>query len=82
MKALEVLKTAAMKADIPLTHIGVELGMSRQYVHTSLGRNSTPKADTLARMLGVCGYALCAVPLDSVPVDALVIEADTRDDSE
>lgn len=36
-------------------------------------RGSTPKADTLAAMLGVCSYSLAAIPNADVPETALVI---------
>lgn len=75
MKAYDVVKAAAKSAGVPTTHIGTALGKSSSYVANGASRGSTPQADTLAAMLGVCGYALCAVPVGEVPPGALVVDA-------
>lgn len=75
MDSLEALKAAAAAAGVPVTHIGRAMGKRDNYVSNAATRGSTPKADTLARMLGVCGWALVAVPSDEIPAGALVIDA-------
>lgn len=74
MKASDTIKKAAENAGYSLRGVSQALGKSPNYIASSVGRGSTMQADTLAGALGVCGYALAAVPLDSVPPDALVID--------
>lgn len=73
MDAMEVLKAAAERSGVPITHIGRTKGFADNYVNKSLYRGSIPKTDTMAWMLEVCGYSLCAVPNDLVTDDMLVI---------
>lgn len=75
MDAMQAVKTAANNAGVPITHIGVSMGKARTYANTAISKGATPQADTLAKMLGVCGYALCAVPDDEIPEHAIVIDA-------
>ena len=74
MYAMDAVKEAAGNAGISLYRVSLDMGKSRQYVNSVITRGSTPQADTLARMLDVCGYKLVAVPGDNVPSDALVID--------
>ena len=79
MKAYEAVRAAAKSSGVPITHIGPALGKSSVYVNNGASRGSVPKADTLASMLGVCGYVLAAMPAEDVPPCALVIDpADTK----
>lgn len=78
MRAYEALRSAAKHAGVPLTHIGPAMGKPAPYVNTGMSRGSTPKADTLAAMLDVCGYSLAAVPHADVPDTALVIDPAER----
>ena len=73
MDAIDVVKAAANTTGVPLSSIGRKMGNSDNFVAKTAGRGSTPRADTLARMLAVCGYSLCAVPSDQVTSDMLVI---------
>lgn len=73
MHANDVLKQAAATAGVPITHIGPALGKAPNYVNNSTSRSSTPRCDTMAAMLGVCGYALVAVPREDVPDTAIEI---------
>lgn len=73
MDAMNALKEAANNAGVPLSHIGRKMGLADNYVNKTIGRGSTPKADTLARMLETCGYALCAIPANKIPKNALQI---------
>lgn len=43
------------------------LGKVPNYVNNSTSPCSTPRCDTMAAMLGVCSYALCAIPREDVP---------------
>lgn len=74
MDAMSVVKEAARVAGVPTTHIGPALGKAAPYVANSASRGSTPRCDTEAAMLAVCGYALAAVPLADLPPSALVID--------
>lgn len=74
MKAYDALKEAARRSGVPLTHIGPALGKTSPYVNNGIARGSTPKADTLAAMLGACGYSLAALPKGTEPDGALLID--------
>lgn len=80
MKAIEAVKQAAKEAGIPLYRVGLDMGMSKQYMSATVTRGSTPKADTLARMLETCDYTLCAVPNELVTDSMLVIDGDASAD--
>lgn len=74
MDSKEALKEAAKNAGMTLRSVSLAMGKSENLLASTLNRGSTPRVDTVAGALGVCGYALAAVPLDSVPPDALVID--------
>lgn len=76
MQAVEVIKLAAKSAGIPIYRIGLEMGKTKQYMSGLIARGSTPKVDTMARMLDVCGYGLFAIPHDEEPPCAIQITAD------
>ena len=54
------------------------MGKTAPYVANSAARGSTPKCDTAAAMLAVCGYALAAVPVSDLPPSAIVIDPPGR----
>lgn len=74
MNTDEVMRTVADKAGMPLYQVSRAMGRNDNFISATLGRGSTPKADTLAAMLGVCGYSLAAIPHADVPDTALVID--------
>lgn len=75
MNALDALVIAAHESWTPLTHIGMEMGKSRQYVHSALRKKNNVQCNNLAKMLDICGYALYAIPKDcDVPESALLID--------
>ena len=76
MYAIDALKIAASNKGISLGNIGIAMGKSRQYVTNNATRKSTPKADTLAKMLDVCGYGLYAIPYGDEPDTAIQITDD------
>ena len=78
MQAIDAVKAAAAAAGVPTTHIGPAMGKATTYVATSSAKGTTPRADTLAAMLDVCGYVLAAVPADDVPPSAIVIDPPAR----
>jgi len=75
MDAMSALKQAANSTNTPLMHIGRKMGVADNYVNKTIARGSTPKADTLARMLNACGYGLFACPLDKQPKNGIEITA-------
>lgn len=79
MDAIETVRGTAAAVGKPITHIGIELGRRPNYVNGVMSRGSTPQADTLAAMLGVCGYALAAVPVDDLPASALAVQLDAAE---
>ena len=74
MNALNAVITAAERSGVKTTEIGPKMGKSYSYIAASVSRNSVPKADSIAAMLNVCGYVLCAVPKGKVPKSAIVID--------
>lgn len=74
MYAIDVLKCAASAANVPITHIGQAIDKRPNYVSAIATRGSNPQCDTMASMLRVCGYELCAVPREAVTAEMLVID--------
>ena len=74
MKAYEAVKRAAELAGVSLAKASRSLDKPDNYISNGAARGSTPKADTLAAMLGACGYVLAAVPAEDVPASALVVD--------
>lgn len=75
MDAFSVVVECAKREGIPVTHIGPALGFNRAYVSAGVNRGGAPRADTLARMLDVCGYELCAVPKSRIDAEMIPIDA-------
>lgn len=75
MDAYSAVKQAAAKSGVTLSQIGVAIGNSANFVSNSAQRGGSPRCDTMARMLAVCGYSLVAVPSPDVPPSALAIDA-------
>lgn len=59
---------------MPISNIGPAMGKSRQYFHSLSGNNSTPRCDTMATMLDLFGYGLCAMPYEEIPEGAIRLE--------
>ena len=76
MYAMDVLKAVAVKTNMSLYRISVDIGKTRQYANSIISRGSIPRCDTMAKMLEVCGYGLYAMPYEDAPNDALQITAD------
>ena len=75
MKALDVIRVVISETNTPTTSIGPALGKNKTYINTAFAKGRTPRCDTLAKILGVCGYALYAVPKDAeMPDLALLVE--------
>lgn len=74
MEAFEALRIASDKAGIPDYKIGPSMGKPASYVSNGRARGSSPQCNTMAAMLGVCGYRLAAIPSEDVPESALVID--------
>ena len=74
MNTPNLIRQAVSQADISMISASRAMGKNDNYFASVVARGSTPKADTLAAMLDVCGYSLAAVPNASLPDDALVID--------
>lgn len=74
MHVYQAIRTAAKRSGMSLIEIGPKLGHGKAYVSALITTGRTPKVDTLARILGACGYELCAVPRGKAPESALTIE--------
>lgn len=74
MNTPDLIRDAVSKAGISMISASRAMGKNDNYFASVVARGSTPKADTLAAMLGVCGYSLAAIPHADVPGTALVID--------
>lgn len=75
MNTKDVLKHAADEAGMSMIAVSKAMGRNDNYMSVTMSRGSTPKADTLAAMLDVCGYDLAAVPRScGLPDGSLVID--------
>ncbi len=73
MKPLDLTLEIISRADKAESRAGVEAGMTKGYIGSLKTQGKQPSLDAMMRLLGVCGYALCAVPRDEIPPNALVI---------
>ena len=73
MNAMNVIKNVANATNTPLMKIGREMGIADNYVNKTIARGSVPRCDTMARMLNVCNYALCAVPKNKIDNDYMLV---------
>lgn len=78
MHANDTLRQATAAAGVPITHIGPVLDKVPTYANNSSSHGSTPRCETMAAMLSVCGYAPCAVPCADAPETAIEIGGDGR----
>ena len=74
MYAMDAVRACASKCGKSLYRVSLDMGKSRQYVNSVITQGSTPKADTLARMLDVCGYELVALPKGDRPKTGIKID--------
>ena len=75
MRALDIIRVVMAETKTPPTSIGPALGKNRTYINSALANERTPRCDTMAKILGVCGYSLYAVPKDAeMPDLALLVE--------
>lgn len=74
MKAADAIRKVVDASGVPITHIGPTLGLSLPYVNVISRKSASPRSDTLSKILGVCGYKLCAVPENAVTEDMVVID--------
>ena len=82
MKFIDLLYEVASKTGTPVTKIGLGIGTGREYVSRMKRNGTDPSTSNAARMLGVCGWKLVAVPEDDVPESALVISPVMATDEE
>ena len=75
MDAYSAVVECAKREGVPVTHIGPAMGKNRAYVSGGVNQGGAPRADTLAKMLEICGYALCAVPKSLVDESMVRIDA-------
>lgn len=75
MEAINAVKEAARRSGTSLIQIGPAMGKSASYVSVKATKGNSPQANTLAAMLGACGWSLVAVPRGSEPADGVVIDS-------
>ena len=81
MKAMQALRHISRITNMSFYSISLGIGKSRQYVSNVATRDTTPSASNYAKMLEVCGYALCAVPADKIPSYAIIIDDNDENDA-
>lgn len=74
MDAMLAVREIANSRGVALRRIGITMGKSGQYVNVLISQGSSPRCNTMSKMLDVCDYALCAIPKDKVPEDAIIID--------
>lgn len=74
MDVYSAIRTAAKRSRTPLIEIGPRMGHGKAYVSALMSKGGAPRYDTLAEVLGACGYSLCAVPRGKVPKSAIEID--------
>jgi len=75
MYAMDAIGEVLKREHISARNVGRLMGMGDNYVARIMNRGSVPRCDTMARMLNVCGYELCAVPRERVTPEMLAITA-------
>lgn len=76
MHVYQAIRTAAKRSGVSLIDIGPAMGHNKAYVSSMISTGRRPVYSTLARVLGACGYSLCAVPRGKEPKSAIVIDPD------
>lgn len=79
MQYYDALKRAGDNAGVSMADVGRAIGKAASYVSGARARGSVPSVANAAAMLGVCGYALAAVPIDQLPDSALVLDVPPAD---
>lgn len=74
MEVYDAVARAATSAGMSLAGLSRALGKPDSYIAGGRSRGSAPRSDTLAAMLGACGYSLVAMPSADVPPGAIVID--------
>lgn len=78
MQFYDIVTEAAAAKGITEDRIGIEMGHSSSYISAAKYRGSLPKVDNAARILDVCGYALCAVPRGHEPESSMTLDVPER----
>ncbi len=73
MDALEAIKNVSISSGKTYATISKSLGKNRGYINTMYTNDTIPNTETLISILGVCDYALCAIPKEKITDDMLVI---------
>ena len=74
MNFYEAIYKIAREDKKSVNDIGTSIGKTDRYVTSGKSRKSNPVVTNAAKMLNVCGYALCAVKRDEVTDSMLEID--------
>ena len=66
MQFYDALYKIARSVGISVNNIGIALGKAYNYVPNAKHRKSVPTVSNASKMLGTCGYVLCAVKREEV----------------
>lgn len=58
MKTLDAIQRMLRTSKMPKSELSRRMGRARTFVSSTISKNSTPRADTLAEMARHMGYAL------------------------
>ena len=64
----------ADNSGVSIRKLSAALGHAENYVSNLKSMGRVTSVENAAKILSVCGYALCAVPLDDVAEDAIRID--------
>ena len=79
MQFYDALEICGKTSGTSMQQVSAQLGHAKVYVAGAKSRGSVPSVDNAARMLGVCGYALCAIPHSDVTESMLQITPNSKE---
>lgn len=74
MKLKEAIRTIADDSGNSFAQISKILGNNKDYLNSTLGRNTELGTYKVSAIADICGYKLVLVPDSHVPNDAVVID--------
>lgn len=78
MEARQALEELIARSGQSMRALSIALGRSGNFIYELKRQEISPKAHTLARIAGACGYRLALIPKsEELPPDAIEIDART-----
>ena len=80
MDFYDIIYSIAIRKKMSLENLSLKFGKTANYIYSQRSRGSSPKVDTAAKLVSICGYKLCAIPNDKVPKDTYVVSVPSEDE--